>query len=97
MSTRRLRCSECGRRRPEEETALVPGQRSGNYRRAGARALRRVCRECTFQAVEFSRERQAEGRNTPLNRGGIEWEKAARVFGITITGLRTSPTTDAKS
>jgi hypothetical protein len=84
----RKTCGECGRNRPEDETVLVPGSRSGNFRRATTSTWRRVCRDCTTEHVAFTRRMQAEGRYCPLDDNTpIRWSRAAEYFGIDITGL----------
>lgn len=97
MRTPRARCGNCGRSFPEDETALVQGSAAGNYRRANRRTQRRVCRSCTQQRVDYARTGQSSGGNTPLNSSHINWEQAARAFGIEITGLRTSQMTDRRA
>jgi hypothetical protein len=82
MTGDRKRCGNCGRTRPEHDTTLVQGKRGGDYRHAARSALRRVCRTCTAEQVDYARRGQAEGRNVPLNTARIRWAQAADHFGI---------------
>ena len=83
----RYRCANCGRRWPEEETARIQGHAQGNYRRAGRRIWRRVCRLCTIDRIDFARDQQAKQLVSPLNEHAFSWDQAARHFGFDISGL----------
>lgn len=83
----RLRCHECGKRRPESETTLVAARVGGDNRRAARRGSIRVCRDCTQAHVDFVSAQQAEGLNTPLN-DRVYWQQAASFFGVGISGLK---------
>lgn len=78
----RLRCGQCGRARPESETVLVHGHRTGDYRRSGAQAMRRVCRDCTVERVAHARQGQAEGLQCLVDSHAVCWSQAATLLGI---------------
>ena len=90
----RARCGECRRLVREEDTAEVTGMAGGNWQRAAVRRSRRVCRECTQHQVDYARAGQAEGRNCPVNTSHFDWERAANVFGIEVSGLKANQMTD---
>jgi hypothetical protein len=87
MTTPRKRCGICERSRPEDETVLVSGARSGNYRTSIRSAMRRVCIDCTRQHVDYTRKGQAEGRNCPLDDAYVSWWQAAQAFGLPVDDL----------
>ena len=85
----RYRCGECGRSRPDEETTRVHGHSTGDYRRAGRRIWRRVCRDCTQRRVDYARQAQTGEVpfNAPVDSHHVVWSQAASDFGIDLTGL----------
>ncbi len=90
MSAPRKRCGVCEKSKPEQDTTLVGGMRSGNYRTAGGSSGRRVCRTCTEEAVRYTERMQAENRRTPLDDYYVKWSEACDAFGIDRTHLWTT-------
>lgn len=84
MSDRKLKCYECERRRPEDETILISARIGGDYRRAARRGHVRVCRECAQEHLDYTLREQEKGLVTALNTGRMQWEQALRFFGIEI-------------
>jgi len=92
----KLKCHECGKRKPEDDTVLIRARVGGDYRRSTRWASIRVCRDCTQAHVDFVRTQQAERLNTPLN-DRISWSQAADFFNIPISGLKLSQMSDRRA
>ena len=85
MNAYRLRCYECKKRKPEDDTTLIRAKVGGDYRRAARNAEVRVCRECAERQVEYIRANP--DISVAVNTGRMQWEQAARRFGLDLSGL----------
>jgi hypothetical protein len=95
-SERKLKCHECGKRKPEDDTVLIQARVGGDYRRSTRWGTIRVCRDCTQAHVDYVNAEQAKQRNTPLN-DRIYWQQAANFFGIVVSGLKLNQMTDRRA